>query len=92
MTAAIITIRELNQNTSSVIERLRDGIPLVVTKDGRPRARLIPYAPDDIETMRIEGRLQPARADTLPSSFEPLPASCDTDIDAAIGRADRDWL
>lgn len=54
--------------------------------------KLVPYVPDGVEAMRIDGRLQPARADALPASFEPLSASRSIDIDNAIGRTDRDWL
>jgi prevent-host-death family protein len=37
-----VGVRELNQNTSQVIERVKRGETLVVTERGRPVARLVP--------------------------------------------------
>jgi prevent-host-death family protein len=37
-----VGIRELNQNTGQVIERVRRGEPVEITDRGRPVARLVP--------------------------------------------------
>jgi prevent-host-death family protein len=37
-------VRELNQNTSQVIDRVRHGETIEVTDRGRPVARLVPIS------------------------------------------------
>ncbi|MDR0848614.1 MAG: type II toxin-antitoxin system prevent-host-death family antitoxin [Propionibacteriaceae bacterium] len=40
-----ISVRELNQNTSAVLQRASAGEHLVIASRGRPVARLIPFTP-----------------------------------------------
>jgi prevent-host-death family protein len=57
----VVTIREVNQHTSEVFERVRKGEELVVTKAGQPVARLTPYrGGDTYEDMVADGRIIPA--------------------------------
>lgn len=57
-----IGVRELNQQTSRVIERVRNGEALEITDRGRVVARLVPAValPDPLERLVAEGRAVPA--------------------------------
>ena len=89
-----VTIREVNQHTSAVIERVHDGEELVVTRAGQPVARLVPYRPmSRYEQLLAEGRLIPAEK---PGGFhptEPLPQWTPA-VEAALAedRAERDFF
>lgn len=39
-----IPVRELNQHTSSVLDRVAEGHAVTITRDGRPVARIVPIA------------------------------------------------
>lgn len=39
-----IPVRELNQHTSAVLDRVAKGQAVTITRDGRPIARLVPVA------------------------------------------------
>jgi len=56
-----IGVRELNQQTSRVIERVRLGEVVEITERGRLVARLVPAvpAPQPLERLVIEGRALP---------------------------------
>jgi len=61
MTQAV-TIREVNQHTSEVFRRVSAGEELVVTRAGRPQARIVPYQPQGtFERLVAEGRITPAK-------------------------------
>jgi prevent-host-death family protein len=77
-----IGIRELRQNASKYIERVKAGETLEVTERGRPVAMLspLPKTSSVIERLRAEGRLRPARA-----RLEDLPPPIKVD-DPDIGR------
>ncbi|MDR0592237.1 MAG: type II toxin-antitoxin system prevent-host-death family antitoxin [Bifidobacteriaceae bacterium] len=63
MAGGSVTIKQVNQQTSSVFGRVAEGEDLVVTKSGRPVARIVPFRPRDLlETMIADGRLEPAAA------------------------------
>ncbi len=70
-----VGVRELRQNLSVYLERVKRGEALEVTERGRPVAVLAPLRdPEDpLERLRAQGRLRPA---VLPweSLPEPLPA------------------
>jgi prevent-host-death family protein len=89
-----VTIREVNQHTSAVMERVRGGEELVVTRAGQPVARMVPYRPmSRYEQLLAEGRLIPAEA---PGGFhpsEPLPKWTPA-VEAALEaeRAERDFF
>jgi prevent-host-death family protein len=53
-----VGVRELRQNLSVYLRRVRRGESLVVTEHGRPVARLAPLAPGagGIERLMTEGR------------------------------------
>jgi len=90
-----VGIRELRQNLSKYLERVKDGEALVVTERGRQVARLIPAGPaaepyGDLaerfgSTVPIE-RLERIAA-TLPQRTS---SAGTTDARLAEGRSDRD--
>jgi prevent-host-death family protein len=61
---ARVGVRELRQNLSVYLDRVKAGETLVVTEHGEPVARLAPPAkPSIIEQMIAEGRATPAKYD-----------------------------
>ncbi|MDR1800113.1 MAG: type II toxin-antitoxin system prevent-host-death family antitoxin [Bifidobacteriaceae bacterium] len=88
--AATLTIREVNQHTSAVFQRVQNGEELVITKSGRPLARVIPFRPvDSWERLVAAAKIIPAKTqeELVPHLTEPL----GIDIDALLEeeRADR---
>jgi prevent-host-death family protein len=83
-----IGIRELRQNASRYIDRVKAGETLEVTEHGRPVAVLapLPETTSVIERLRAEGRLRPATA-----RLEDLPPPIKVD-DPDIGRKLREAL
>jgi prevent-host-death family protein len=77
-----IGIRELRQNASKYINRVKAGETLEVTEHGRPVAVLapLPQTTSVIERLRREGRLKPAKR-----RLEDLPPPIVID-DPEIGR------
>jgi prevent-host-death family protein len=64
-----IGVRELNQNTSQVLARVRGGETIEVTERGRPVARLVPVGGSLLllERLVAEGRaVAPTTAGPLP--------------------------
>jgi prevent-host-death family protein len=71
-----VGVRELNQNTSQVIDRVRLGETIEVTDRGRPVARLVPInrGVAALDRLVAEGRATPPAADG-PVPMPPLPAT-----------------
>ncbi|MEW6224146.1 MAG: type II toxin-antitoxin system prevent-host-death family antitoxin [Chloroflexota bacterium] len=68
---ARVGVRELRQNLSVYLDRVKAGESLEVTEHGRPVARLTPRLPDRqsiVDRLIAEGRITPASVDhrTLP--------------------------
>lgn len=61
-----VGVRELNQNTSQVIDRVRRGETLEVTDRGRPVARLVPIEGGRslLDRLVAEGRVVPPGVQT----------------------------
>jgi prevent-host-death family protein len=66
-----ICVRELNQHTSRVLDRVKRGMVVEITERGRPVARVVPVgqaAPQSLlERLVAEGRAKP------PTITGPLP-------------------
>jgi prevent-host-death family protein len=61
-----VTVREVNQNTAEVLQRVQSGEEIVVTNHGRPSARIVPFTPrNTYERWLSEGRLVSASADRI---------------------------
>lgn len=61
----MVGIRELRQNLSAYVRRVRDGEHFVVTERGQPVGRLVPLIEDEDPVARLvaEGKLKPPRGD-----------------------------
>ncbi len=77
-----IAIRELNQQTARVIERVKRGQVVEITDRGRPVARLVPAtpAPEPLERLVTEGRAVPP---TITGPIPLPPVLGDPTIDSA---------
>lgn len=62
-TAARVGVRELRQNLSVYLDRVKEGERLEVTEHGRPVALLVPLPPADDQIARLvaEGKMIPAK-------------------------------
>ena len=61
---ARVGVRELRQNLSVYLDRVKDGERLVVTEHGQPVAELTPLASGSMSTLErliVEGRARPAK-------------------------------
>jgi prevent-host-death family protein len=86
-----IGVRELNQQTSRIIERVKRGETLEITKRGQPVARLVPATPAPVpvpvpvpellERMIREGTVVP------PTNRGPIPMPVhgDPNVDVTAG-------
>ena len=73
-----VGVRELRQNLSIYLDRVKEGERLEVTEHGRPVALLVPLPPEDDQIARLvaEGKMIPAKgklSDWLREN-PPLPA------------------
>lgn len=67
-----IGVRELRDNLSRWLDRVKDGQEIVITERGRPVARLVPSSgPSHLETLIARGIVSPPRAPRLPASAIP---------------------
>ena len=86
-----VTIREVNQNTSAVFERVRRGEEIIVTRGGHPQARITPYNPENLlEQLIAQGKIIPAD----PNAPELIPMTPSRDPMPIIEqeREDREYL
>ncbi len=62
-TAARVGVRELRQNLSVYLDRVKEGERLEVTEHGRPVALLVPLPPEEDRLARLiaEGKIHPAK-------------------------------
>lgn len=64
-----VPVRELNQHTSAVLDKVAKGTAITITRDGRPIARLVPIAASSTAL----DRLVATGLVTAPAVREPLP-------------------
>ena len=69
-----IGIRELRDNLTATIRRVRAGEAFEVTHDGEPVALLAPLPSDRVARLRAAGILRPAKQRFDVHSFNPVPA------------------
>ncbi|QUR65759.1 type II toxin-antitoxin system Phd/YefM family antitoxin [Mycobacterium spongiae] len=55
-----VSIRTLNQETSKVLARVKNGEEITVTERGEPIARITPAFPGPLDALISAGRVQPA--------------------------------
>jgi prevent-host-death family protein len=63
--AGSVGIRELRQQASAVLRRVRAGEVIEVTEHGHPIARIVPIQPGILEQLTVEGRASTAEDDLL---------------------------
>jgi prevent-host-death family protein len=63
-----IGLRELNQNPSRAVARVRSGVPILVTDRGVPVLRMVPEteAPDPLRRMLESGDVTPPEEQGMP--------------------------
>ncbi|MCL2788963.1 MAG: type II toxin-antitoxin system prevent-host-death family antitoxin [Micrococcales bacterium] len=90
--AQTVTVREVNQRTSAVFARVRDGEELIVTFSGQPQARIIPFRPQGAyERLVADGQIIPATS-SGPMITRTFPGGADIDDVLAELRSDREVL
>jgi prevent-host-death family protein len=65
MTGSSVGIRELRQQASAVLRRVRAGEVVEVTEHGHPIARIVPIQPGFLEQLTVEGRASSRDGDLL---------------------------
>jgi prevent-host-death family protein len=83
-------IRELRDNFTAAVRRVRAGETIEVTSDGEPVALLTPVPKTRRERLIAEGRLIPAENPwrPLPKRLQPRPSAPSTDQVIADDRGD----
>jgi prevent-host-death family protein len=85
-----IGLRELNQNPSRVVARVRAGASIIVTDRGKPVLRMVPEIehPSTLQRMVSEGTAQPPAEQGMPDVIPELADGVASLSDLVI--ADRD--
>lgn len=85
-----VGIRELREDLSRIVRRVRRGEVLEVTDRGQPVARLVPVGPvGRLTDLVVEGKVRPARArGPLPDPLD-LPSRMTSEEAIEILRGDR---
>jgi prevent-host-death family protein len=87
-----IGLRELNQNPSQAVARVRAGVTLVVTSRGEPVLRMVPeIEPTSIlQKMLASGEVQAPDEQGLPEIVEDLVPEVESLSDLLIADRDRE--
>jgi len=95
---ARVGVRELRQNLSIYLDRVKDGERLVVTEHGHPVAELTPLAPASmltLERMIAEGRARPAKGNVAslgsPTALDRRPGSRTVSEELLAMRDEEPW-
>ncbi|HTR19790.1 MAG TPA: type II toxin-antitoxin system prevent-host-death family antitoxin [Gemmatimonadales bacterium] len=67
-----VSLYEAKTHLSELVEQAAQGREIIVTKSGKPKARLVPLAPQDTKHLRIPGRGK-GRVWIAPDFDAPLP-------------------
>lgn len=92
MDVETIGLRELNQNPSKAVARVRAGASIVVTDRGRPVLRMVPEprAENTLHRMIAGGEVRPPAESGMPDIVDDLPADTDSLSDLLISDRDRE--
>ena len=87
-----IGLRELNQNPSKAVARVRAGASLLVTDRGKPVLRMIPEAehPSTLERMISAGEVRAPAEKGMPEVQADIAAETDSLADILIADRDRE--
>jgi prevent-host-death family protein len=89
-----IGLRELNQNPSKAVARVRAGVSILVTDRGQPVLRMIPEVAGGslLQRMVMAGEVQPPSESAMPDVLDDL-AELPGDLgDLLIAERDRERL
>jgi len=79
----VVGIRDLKQNASEVMARVKKGDSVVVTDRGRPVGRIVPLSPSPVEELIAAGLLsEPSRS--LAEVVERVLTTADPLVSSAI--------
>jgi prevent-host-death family protein len=86
-----VGIRELRDNLTAVMRRVRSGETVEVTYDGKPVAVISPFAQSNVERLIASGLATPARRRFDPDQITPRPVTGPMTASEALeeDRADR---
>lgn len=84
-----IGLRELNQNPSKAVARVRAGVSLIVTDRGKPVLRMVPETddPNTLQQMIAAGVVRPPAEHGMPELLPDLAPGIDSLTDLLV--ADR---
>ncbi|MPZ28766.1 MAG: type II toxin-antitoxin system prevent-host-death family antitoxin [Micromonosporaceae bacterium] len=87
-----IGLRELNQNPSRTVARVRAGASIIVTDRGKPVLRMVPEVePDSILQRRVAaGEVRPPAEHGMPELFEELAGPVESLSDLMVADRDRE--
>ncbi|MGI9000757.1 MAG: type II toxin-antitoxin system Phd/YefM family antitoxin [Pseudonocardia sp.] len=87
-----IGLRELNQNPSKAVARVRAGVSLIVTDRGRPVLRMIPEIenPSTLQQMVAAGEARPPAEHGMPELVPDLAPGLESLADLLIADRDRE--
>ncbi len=88
-----IGLRELNQNPSKAVARVRAGHSIIVTDRGKPILRMVPELPTRrtlLEELVAQGRAEPPSERGLPPVEPELAPTTPTLSDLIIAERDRE--
>lgn len=85
-----IGLRELNQNPSRAVARVRAGASILVTDRGKPVLRMVPETedPSTLDRLVSEGSVRPPAEHGMPDLVPDLAETVDSVSDLVV--ADRD--
>jgi prevent-host-death family protein len=87
-----IGLRELNQNPSKVVARVRAGESIIVTDRGRPVLRMVPESeqPDTLARLVSSGQVRPPIEQGMPDLVAGLAPGVDSLSELIVGDRDRE--
>jgi len=87
-----IGLRELNQNPSKAVARVRAGASLIVTDRGKPVLRMIPETehPGTLQRMIAAGTARPPAEHGMPELIPDLTPDLDSLADLLVAERDKE--
>ena len=87
-----IGLRELNQNPSKAVARVRAGVSIVVTDRGRPVLRMVPETahPSALQRLLATGEVSPPAEQGMPDVVEDLAPETESLAEMLVADRDRE--
>jgi prevent-host-death family protein len=86
-----VGVRELRQDASAILRRVKDGETIEITEHGKPIAHIGPIEPSRVETWIARKLITPAKSPGTLSSLKPIKSEIGSSIKEALDytRADK---